>query len=1255
MSEYQELDPVRHMLQNPERDLGDCTVHMVQRYLLDIEKMKVSLHQIPYNTAVERLYQEILYNAIDNVERSREEGIDPGSIKVWMSKDTIRVRNEGKPISCGIQPNRDIHKPEFIFSNLLTGSNFGGSSRKVQTVGGKFGIGSKATNIFSSYFNIEIVNDTEEIIQQDLIADNGTVIPKGTILPRSLLGQYSTGKGVKYRQTWKNNMFVKFRPEESDTPDMRQEKARLYRESVAPIIEETDEKSYTQITFVVDFGKFYDADELYGFSGQRSYTNPMLLAFGKHCIDASATGNVKVFFNGKEINCTNTNSKGEYKDGLSIIRYARFFFPELPQYLLFKSTDSYCLLLDTPGNGNTISFVNGVINEEGGVHVDSWRKALFKGIVRHCKKKIKGFKCKDTDVAMHISMILLCRLNNPVYKSQTKDKVTSPKPHIALVNTQGKNVDMERLLAWDAVKRIEEIGRMRINMIAKGTDGTMKKMVDSHKLMDAAWAGDKNEGPKCTLIITEGDGAANFAIKGIDNGGYTGALPIKGKLLNVGTCDEHQYAGNAEIAEMKKALALREGHDYSTVDSRRQLRYGRLIIMSDQDRDGAHIRMLVLNFFRHKFPSLLQRTVDGVLDSFVSIMETPYMRVKDRDQVIPFFYERQYDEWIRDITISDQERQRRLKCDVKFFKGLGSSSDMELLEAFKIGQVITPIWDDKAEELMSIAFDEGNEDERKEWLMSWNPESKEGLHAKNFPADTISHLVTNQLCEFSWVNALRSTPSIVDGLKECQRKVLTVVLGMSKEKKVSQLKGLVSDQMHYRYGDEALYRTIVGMGNYCVGTNNVPLIKAKGQYDSRLGKKAAPDRYIYAARSPVLKYLFRKEDTCILEYQYEGKDKIEPRTYYPILPPWAINGSRGIGTGFSTNIPAHNPVDIMKYIVWWLKIKTGQITSSPFMYHDKITGEYRQGKNTSKGFIPYEAPPELAPWYRNYQGQIVKIGNDWFSIGSYETIPSRKVIKDIHVTEIPVTQTIDTYIEKMKKMKEKTVMKDSEWEASKSEKKCPTWISGYKAVPRRMTYKYKGERYIEILPSILIEKPLCLTAFDTSPLRVLGLIEKISDTNITLLDEHSRPHQYGGRKTCVLTETGDQAYVVSGMMNALDRFCEIRYQAYTLRRHKMMSQWKESIDRLEQQKRFIQAVIDGVITFKGSDNRMKKKQILINEITELGYPSEFGDISIFTLTEDGIEKVDKDIAVLQAKYDDYQSSSPGDLWFREMHELYNHL
>ncbi len=1190
--EYRQLDPVEHMLQYPERDLGDTSIHMVQRFLLDLGNMKMVMAEIPYNEAVERLFLEILYNAADNVEKSRLEGLDPGIIQVKMSPDTIQIRNGGRPISCQQQPGKGVPIPEFLFGHLLTGSNFGGKARKVKTVGGRYGIGAKATNIFSTLFQLDIGNHIE---------------------------------GVRYRQTWRNNLSTKGNP--------------VIESYAAP----AGQGSYTQITYTLDFGRFYDGDDTFGFMGQRSYTKEMMMAFAKHCADASATANIVVTFNDKIIDCSS-------KDGEpSIVRYARLFLPELPmepdsevgtKWHLFQSRDSQCLLLDTPDQGTTISFVNSVLNEEGGVHVDSWRKTLFKPVLQALKTSLhlgsgtKACNPKEKDVANHISMILFCRLEEPKYKAQTKDKVTAPRPQ-----TDGQGAEV--LLAWASVGRLEEILKGQMNLLAKKTDGSKKRIVDVNSLQDALEAG----GPDshlCTLYVTEGKSAANFAIKGVDDDGrYTGVLPIKGKLLNVGTCSMQQYVESEEIAKLKQALGLEEGVDYETEQSRMHLRYGGIRIMTDQDWDGMHIRMLVLNFFRLKFSSLLEV-------GYVSIMETPYLRVKDGNQILAFFYEHYYDKWIQEGE-TEEEKARRKRCEVKVYKGLGSSGDQELKEAFKIGHVMVPQWDEKAEELMAIAFDEDNEDERKEWVSSWDPVHKIGTYASQFAPDTVSHLVTNQLCEFSYVNVQRSIPSIIDGLKECQRKVIAVTMDMTKEIKVSQFQGRVSEKMHYRYGDQALYRTIIGLGNYCVGTNNIPLVQANGQYDSRLGSDtASAARYIWASRPAILKFLFRKEDECILEYQHEGKDQIEPKHYYPVLPLWAINGSLGIGTGYSTNIPAYNPMDVMKYIVWWLKTKTGQVTSEP-------QGLKLIQKDGTEQCIPFEKPPELRPWYKGYQGDIVRIGTAWHSMGRFEVLSSRKRIKDILITEIPVTQTIETYIKHLDTLKTKPILTVSEQAKSGSKEKSPTWITGYKSSPKNVTKNVKGHGIVtEVLPNIVIEGAVCVHATKGGPLKALGLVEKISDTNILLLDGNSKPAQYGVPKG-IMGDDASKSYLVEGIMFALDAYCEIRYRAYAERRKHLMVQWKEAIDHLELRKRFIQDVIDGHIKFKDDEGKVKSKAILESQIAPMGYPPEFLRLNILTLTEDGIAKLNGDIAAIEVKYNAYNASSPAQLWLRELEELYDRL
>lgn len=1215
-NEYQTMSHTEHLLKYPELVLGRVDMHMEEIWLLNPQAKKLIHENIIYNSAIERLFLEILYNAADNVQRSRDNNMEPGDIKVMMNKNTIRIVNQGRPISCQKQPNTDMHIPSFIFGKLMTSSNYDKTQKR--TMSGTYGLGAKCSNLFSTYFKIDIINKLE---------------------------------GVKFSQVWKNNMSIVSEPKiESINPDQYP-------------------SSSTTITYICDFSRFYDDDLQFGFSTKREYTNEIMLAFAKHCIDASLTANVPVYFNDTMFDCTGEEG---------IRKYAAYYYPDCKNSLIFTSNDSVCLLLDTPDKASTISFVNSVLNNEGGIHVDTWKKGCFKPILDTLVKKYAGIKIHERDISEHITMILSCKLINPRFKHQTKDKLTSPRPTL-IANLYEQ---CEELKKWDAFMTLEETLALRMNAISKKSDGRKNRIADVDKLIDAGEAGGPNS-QKCTLYITEGDSAANFAIKGIKDGGYTGALPIKGKLLNVGNCDIQTYAGNTEIAMIKKALGLQEGLDYNDPANLATLRYGKVRIMSDQDVDGMHIRGLVHNFFRLKFPSLLSA-------GFVEIMETPLLRVKVGRHILPFYYQKDYDNWVNDPNVTDAERIARKKLAISYYKGLGSSDDSELLDAFEKGMPISYKYDDKSEELMAIAYDPEHEDDRKEWVMSWNADEHKATYGDVFPIDTLASFVTNQLCEHAHINTQRCIPSVVDGLKECQRKVITVLLNLPQGtlKKVSQLKGLVSDQMHYKYGDEALYRTIVGLGNYYAGSNNIPLIKAKGQYDSRYGKKAAKDRYIFAAPSPLLKYIIRKEDTCILEYKKDGSANIEPKHYYPILPLFLLNGSRGIATGFSTNIPAYDPLDLMKYISWWISIRM---------------------KKTSES--DENPPPEIKPWYRNYQGEIKNINGHWYSIGSFREIQSKKRVKDIVVTELPVTMTIENYVEILKKLKEKPIMnialyekgmadavplpeepidntnliaeevqpkpkrgrkkKENDPNATEvksspktrgkrnveptnnvpsglevspskkkavSSKKCPTYITNYKVVANNMEYKYKGEKYVEVLPNIIVEGALCVTASKQGALRALGLIEKISDTNVVLLDENYKPTEYD-----------------SSIYKAFNNYCEVRYKAYVLRRKRMMEEWSNDIKYLELKIRFIQDVIDEKIRFRNEHNKPKNKATLEQEVTSMGYYVEFLKMAVSSMTEEGIAHIQDEINKIAKKYEHYKVTSAGKLWLNELEELYNNM
>ena len=184
---------------------------------------------------------------------------------------------------------------------------------------------------------------------------------------------------------------------------------------------------------------------------------------------------------------------------------------------------------------------------------------------------------------------------------------------------------------------------------------------------------------------------------------------------------------------------------------------------------------------------------------------------------------------------------------------------------------------------------------------------------------SINDFVNKELVLFSRQDCVRSIPSMIDGLKPSQRKVLYGCLrrNLTKEIKVVQLSGYISETVLYHHGEQSLNQTIVSMAQDFVGTNNLNFLVPNGQFGTRImgGRDSASPRYIYTYLQPITKFVFREEDDALLPRQEEEGVQIEPKHFLPILPTVLVNGATGIGTGWSTTICNHNPVEVVDRLI----------------------------------------------------------------------------------------------------------------------------------------------------------------------------------------------------------------------------------------------------------------------------------------------------------------------------------------------------
>jgi len=285
---------------------------------------------------------------------------------------------------------------------------------------------------------------------------------------------------------------------------------------------------------------------------------------------------------------------------------------------------------------------------------------------------------------------------------------------------------------------------------------------------------------------------------------------------------------------------------------------------------------------------------------------------------------------------------------------------------------------DNEAELIDLAFSKKKADERKEWLRQFKPGTFLDHSAKKI---TYTDFINKELILFSMADNMRSIPSVVDGLKPGQRKVLYTCFkrNIKKDIKVVELAGHVSGMTAYQHGDTSLQQTIVGLAQTFVGSNNLNCLEPSGNFGSRLqgGSDCASARYIYTRLSPFARRVFNQADEPLLTYNEDDGEKIEPETYIPVVPLILINGADGIGTGWSSSIPNYNPEDIVANLK---RMMDGQ---------------------------PIEP---MQPWFRGFTGEVTPMGPDRYK---FSGIIRETGDNEVEITELPIRMWTQDFKDKL--------------------------------------------------------------------------------------------------------------------------------------------------------------------------------------------------------------------------------------------------
>ena len=720
-----------------------------------------------------------------------------------------------------------------------------------------------------------------------------------------------------------------------------------------PKITKCKTKPYTKVTFKPDYQRL----------GLEGLSEDMICLLKRRVLDIASITNksVKVKLNGELIGIKNFSQYIDYYIGKK----------EEKQRNHEESNERWEYCISLANEFTQVSFVNGIHTSKGGKHVDYIINQIIKKLVEYIEKK-KKVKVNPSSIKEQLFLFLRCDIENPSFDSQTKDYMNTPASKFGSSCIVSDKF-IEKIAKMGVMDMACDLTEIKETKIAKKSDGTKSKNIRGiPKLLDANWAGTDMSG-SCSLILCEGDSAKAGIVSGLstEDRNSIGIYPMKGKILNVRGKLQKEISENKEIIEIKKILGLELNKVYTQEEVNKSLRYGKILFLVDQDLDGSHIKGLCINLFQCEWPSLLK------IPGFIGFMNTPILKAKKKLEELLFYNDGEYQQW---------KETNPQGYNIKYYKGLGTSTGKEFKEYFQNKKIVEFQYQEESDNQMDMIFNKKRADDRKEWLKEYDRKS---FLNTSHSLVTYKDFIDKEFKHFSKYDCDRSIPNIMDGLKISLRKILFSAFkkNLTSEIKVAQFSGYVSEHSGYHHGEASLNGAIVGMAQNYVGSNNIHLLLPNGQFGTRLegGKDSASERYIFTMLNPITRFIFPSADDNILTYLNDDGLYVEPIYYAPIIPMILVNGSKGIGTGFSTEVLCYNPMDIIQYL---------------------------QLKLSSQ-----EPSIEFIPFYDGFTGSITKVNESKFLVkGKYEEIGTDKIT----ITELPIGTWTSDYKEFLETLMDNT-------------------------------------------------------------------------------------------------------------------------------------------------------------------------------------------------------------------------------------------
>jgi DNA topoisomerase-2 len=950
-------------------------------------------------------------------------------------------------------------------------------------------------------------------------------------------------RGLKYKQEFKNNLDVICKPS----------------------ITKCKTKPYTKITFMPDYKRL----------GIEGLTPDVISLLKKRVYDVAAV--------------TDKNLKVKYNSNLVPIKN---FQQYIDMYIGDKSVSprvyeepnerwEFAVALSSTHEFIQVSFVNGIHTSKGGKHVEYILNQITKKLIEYIEKK-KKTKVNPNSIKEQIILFVRCDIENPAFDSQTKDYMNTPSSKFgSKCDVSDKFIEkIAKMGIMDAACALTEI---KENKAAKKTDGTKSKSIRGiPKLTDANWAGTEKS-KDCMIIFCEGDSAKAGIISGLssDDRNVIGVYPMKGKILNVRGENIKKISENKEITEIKKILGLETGKEYKNIDDvYKFLRYGKVLFMTDQDLDGSHIKGLGINLFQSEWSTLAE------IPGFIGFMNTPILKAKKGSQEMEFYNEGEYEHWKNENDIKGWK--------IKYYKGLGTSTGKEFREYFQKKKIVSFEHSSESNNAIDMVFNKKRADDRKDWLANYERESYLNTNNKSV---SYEEFINKELIHFSKYDCDRSIPNIMDGLKISLRKILFSAFkkNLTTEIKVAQFSGYVSEHSGYHHGEASLNGAIVGMAQNFVGSNNINLLLPNGQFGTRMqgGKDSASERYIFTMLNKITRSIFNQADDYILKYLNDDGISIEPIFYAPIIPMILVNGTKGIGTGFSTDIMCYNPLEIISYL------------------KNKLS-------NNEEGLLK----TEFIPYYEGFKGDISKIGEGKFLIkGVYEKVGPDK----IKVTELPV----GFWTEDFKELLETLIEPGNDKEG----KKIQSIVKDYDDMSKDTNIDFT----ITFAKGKLNELEETKAEHGCNGVqKILKLYSTNTTTNMHLFNSEDKLKKY------------------ENVTEIIEDYYKTRYEMYQTRKDYMIVALEKELVLLSNKAKYIMENLEGTIDLRKKKREEVIQMLKHKNYDVIDGDSDYKYLTKMTMdsvTEENVEKLFKEKGEKDKELDIIKTTSINQMWTTELDNL----